>query len=342
MSTPMNTPTPAFPKRKRTHRRVGVLLCDEASLGSYGLALDVFRMANLLPGAWRFDLLRISPDGRSVPHGDGDLRVDAGLETLPGLDALVIPSMWTQGAQAVARHPQVAEALSCLSAQVRLISMCTGGYFLAASGRLAGQRVTTHWAMAEAMQADFPQLQIDPEPNLVMAGGVMCSGGSLAGVDACLMAVQALSDRATAREVARMLVVDMQRGPQTAFMPAQGWRRHSDGEVRQLQVWMAGQLAQALTLEALAAQVHMSVRTLQRRFLAASGMTPMQHLQGLRIDRARELLESGGLPVPEVAARVGYQDRVAFGRLFKRVTGVTPGAYRQQHTSELTRAGRLP
>jgi AraC family transcriptional activator FtrA len=319
-------------KRTRTHRRVGVFVCEEASLGSYGLALDVFRMANQLPGAWRFDLLRISPDGLAVPHGDGDLRVDGGLESLPILDVVVIPSMWDQGAKAVAHHPQVVQALASLSSGVQLVSMCTGGYFLAAAGRLSGRRVTTHWALAEAMQADFPHLQIDPEPNLVAEGGVMCSGGSLAGVDACLMAVQALSDRSTAREVARMLVVDVQRGPQTAFMPAQGWRRHTDSEVRALQAWMADRLAQPLTLACLAEQVHMSVRTIQRRFMAATGMTPMQHLQGLRIDRAREWLESGSLPVPEVAARVGYQDRVAFGRLFKHVVGVTPGAYRQQHT----------
>jgi AraC family transcriptional regulator, transcriptional activator FtrA len=319
--------------RTHTHRRVGVLVCEEASLGSYGLALDVFRMVNQLPCAWRFDLVRISPDGQPVPHEDGDLRVDAGLEALPGLDVLVIPSMWTWGARAVARHPQVALALAGLSPAVQLVSMCTGGYFLAAAGRLAGRRVTTHWALAEAMQADFPQLLIDPEPNLVAEGGVMCSGGSLAGVDACLMAVQALSDRHTAREVARMLVVDVQRGPQTAFMPAQGWRRHADAEVKALQVWMAAHLSEPQTLEELAEQVHMSVRTLQRRFLSATGMTPMQHLQGLRIDRARDLLESGNLPVPEVAARVGYQDRVAFGRLFKRVVGVTPGAYRQGHAS---------
>jgi AraC family transcriptional regulator, transcriptional activator FtrA len=333
---------PTLTHPTRIHRRVGVLVCEEASLGSYGLALDVFRMANQLPGAWRFDLCRISPDAGPVPHEDGVLRVDAGLEALPTLDVLVIPSMWTQGARAVARHPQVAQVLSDLSPSVQLVSMCTGGYFLAAAGRLAGRRVTTHWALAEAMQADFPQLQIDPEPNLVAGDGVMCSGGSLAGIDACLMAVQALSDRRTAREVARMLVVDMQRGPQTAFMPAQGWRRHADTEVKALQAWMSANLAQAHTLESLAEQVHMSVRTLQRRFVAATGMTPMQHLQGLRIDRARELLESGSLPVPEVAAQVGYQDRVAFGRQFKKAVGVTPGAYRQQHPQRLTPPRRPP
>jgi AraC family transcriptional activator FtrA len=317
----------------RSRHRVGVLLCPEVSVGSYGLALDVFRMANQLPTAHRFELLRISPDGADVPHGDGSLKADAGLAALPGLRLLVIPSLWTHGRQAVAAHPQVAAALAAMPDDIGVVTMCTGAYFMAAAGRLDGLRVTTHWALADELQKDFPRLEVDPAPNLLAHGAVVCSGGSLAGLDACLHGVQGLSDAATARELARMLVLDP-HGPQTAYMPAQGWRRHNDGEVRALQQWMSAHLAEPLTLEAMAAQVHMSVRTLQRRFLAATRQTPMQHLQGLRIDRARELLQSERLAVPEVAVMVGYQDRVAFGRQFKKMTGVTPAAYRQQHRQQ--------
>jgi AraC family transcriptional activator FtrA len=326
-------------KPPRQRHRVGVLACAQVSLGSYGLALDVFRMANQLPSAHRFELLRISPNGGPVVHDDGSLRVDAGLEALPGLALLVIPSLWTGGPQAVARHPEVAQALAALPDAVVVVTMCTGAYFMAAAGRLDGQRVTTHWALAEALQTDFPHLHVDPAPNLIAHGPVLCSGGSLAGLDACLAGVQRLSDASTARDLARMLVVDPHRGPQTAYMPAQGWRRHNDGEVRALQHWMAAQLSQPLSLEAMAAQVHMSVRTLQRRFQAATGLTPMQHLQGLRMAHARELLASERLPVPEVAARAGYQDRVAFGRLFKKMTGMTPAAYRQRHAGAITPPG---
>jgi len=321
-------------RRSRQRHRVGVLLCPEVSLASYGLALDVFRMANQLPGAHRFDVVRVGPheggDASLIAHEDGALKADAGLSALPDLAMLVIPSLWTQGAQAVARQPQVGQALARLDARIPIVTMCTGGYFLAASGRMDGQRMTTHWALAEDMQATFPQVQLDPDPNLMTQGALICSGGSLAGLDACLLGVERLTDRATLRGLARLLVVDARHAPQTAYMPVQGWRRHADADIRALQAWMAAHLHEPLTLEDLASQVHMSVRTLQRRFLAAMGQTPMQFLQALRIDRARELLEADHLPVPEVAAQVGYQDRVAFGRLFKKLVGVSPGAYRQQ------------
>ena len=91
---------------------------------------------------------------------------------------------------------------------------------------------------------------------------------------------------------------------------------------------------QTLSLDEMAALIHVSVSTLQRRFLAATGMTPVQYLQAVRIERSKDLLESERLPVPAIAAKVGYQDRVAFGRLFKKMVGMTPAAYRQKSGQE--------
>jgi transcriptional regulator GlxA family with amidase domain len=163
------------------------------------------------------------------------------------------------------------------------------------------------------------------------ADGWMCSGGSLAGVDACLRAVQALTDRDTARSLARMLVTELDRGPQTLYMPPPGWRRHTDADIRRLQDRIEADCAAPLSLAELAGAIHVSVRTLQRRFLAATGVTPIQYQQALRLARAQALLEGGRQPVANVAEAVGYADRVAFGRLFKRLTGLTPAAWRQRH-----------
>lgn len=315
---------------KRVHR-VGVVLCPQLSLASLGLLMDVFRMGNQLPGAHRFALTRVSQDGRSVAHTDGDLRVDGDASLLASMDLVVVPSLWTAGAQAVAENPGLVEALRALSEQVLVVTMCTGAYMLAASGRLDHCRATTHWMLADELQAAYPQVTVDPQENLVQQGNLICSGGSMAGVDACLHAVQLLTDRDTVKALARMLVTDVNRGPQTLYMPPHGWRRHTDTDVRALQSHIASHFAQPLTLEGMARQIHVSVRTLQRRFLAAVGMTPMQYLQGVRIERSKDLLETERVSVSELAAQVGCPDRVAFGRLFKKLTGMTPAAYRQQH-----------
>jgi transcriptional regulator GlxA family with amidase domain len=314
---------------KRVHK-VGVYLCRHHSLASVGLVLDTFRMANQVPGLHRFALSRISWDGQPVPHPDGALVIDGGVALLSNMDVVVIPSLWAHGDAAVADNPEVIDALRTLPPQVLVATMCTGAYLLAASGRLNERQATTHWMLADGFHERFPDVQLKSSENLTHDGNLICSGGSLAAVDACLYVVQLLAGREMARDVARMLVTDVQRGQQTLYAPPQGWRQHADGDVRKLESYIGDRHAHSLTLYELASQIHVSVRTLQRRFLAATGMTPIQYQQAVRIERSKDLLETGKLAVQEIAAQVGYQDRVAFGRLFKKVTGMTPAAYRQR------------
>jgi len=319
-----------FKPGKRVHQ-VAVFLCRHHSLASIGLVLDTFRMGNQVPGLHRFQLHRVSEDGRSVPHPDGELHVDTGVRQLADVDLLVIPSLWTNGEQGVSESPALIAALATLPARVKVAALCTGVYLLAASGRLDHRPATTHWMLADGFAARFPAVLTQAEANLTVSDGLICSGGSLAAVDACLHAIQELAGADCAQALARMLVTDLSRGPQSLYTPPAGWRHHGDHDIRQLQRHIEQAHAEVLTLAALAAHVHMSVRTLQRRFLAATGATPIQYQQQVRIERSKALLASGGLPVPDVAEQVGYQDRVAFGRLFKKLAGMTPAAYRQKH-----------
>lgn len=324
-------PAPATRPPRQVHR-VAVVICPQHSLGSVGLVLDVFRMGNQLPGVHRFELIRISEDGLPVPHPDGLLNVEGGPERLREAALVVIPSLWTEGPAAVQSHPRVIAALRDLPAGVRVATLCSGVYLLAATGRLDGQVATTHWMLADGFQARHPDIRVQSERNLTEADAMWCSGGSLAGVDACLRAVQTLADRDTARALARMLVTELDRGPQTLYMPPPGWRRHADADIRRLQDQIEADVAEPLSLQVLAGVIHVSVRTLQRRFLLATGTTPIQYQQAVRMVRAQALLESGRLPVADIAEAVGYSDRVAFGRLFKKHTGMTPAAWRQRHT----------
>lgn len=327
----------AVRQTERSHRppkqlhRVAVVLCRHHSLASIGLVMDIFRMGNQVPGLHRFELLRLSADGQPVPHPDGLLSVDGDASRMAEAHAVLIPSLWTDGEPAVAENAALIQALQDLPPQVLLASLCTGAYLLAATGRLDQRPATLHWMLADAFQQRFPQVQVQAHENLTDDGGLICSGGSMAAMDGCLQVMRRLAGRDTARRVAQMMVIDEHRGPQTHYMPSYGWRRHGDPEMRRVEATLVARHAEALTLDELATLAHVSVRTLQRRFLAATGMTPIQYQQAVRIERAQELLQTEHLPVPEVAERVGYQDRVAFGRLFKKATGMTPAAWRQRH-----------
>ena len=169
--------------------RVGIVLCSQMSLGSLGLLMDLFRMGNQMPGLHRFELNRVSQDGTPVVHEDGELRVDGDMGLLSDMDLVIVPSMWTQGSEAVARHPGLVQALRDLPQRVFVVTVCTGAYLLAASGRLDGLRATTHWLLAGGLQAAYPAVRVDARENLIEQGRLVCSGGAMAGVDAGLRAV---------------------------------------------------------------------------------------------------------------------------------------------------------
>lgn len=319
----------------RPRHTVAVLVCPQHSLGSLGLVLDIFRMANQVPGGHRFDLLRLSEDGCDVVHPDGVLTIDGGPQCMVQADLVVIPSLWTEGAQAVQASPQMVRCLAQLPQGTQIATLCTGVYLLAASGRLDGREVTTHWQLAEPFQSAYPRVHVQPDHNLVSGADLLCSGGALAGIDACLAAVARLAGPETAQALSRLLVTPLSRGPQSRYVPPLGVRRHNDAGVHALQRAMAADVATSRSLADMAASLHVSVRTLQRRFLQATGQTPTQCHQALRIEQACRWLEGTRWPVDLVAERVGYADRVAFGRQFKKVTGVTPAAWRQQHREQV-------
>ncbi len=320
--------------------RVAVVMCPQHSLASVALVLDAFRMANQCGQPHRFELLRISEDGLPVQHADGVFHVDADPDALSRdpVDLVVVPSLWASGPQAVASHPRVIAALASLPPQVLLAGFCSGVYLLAAAGRLSGRRATTHWLLGEGLARRYPDIQLDLTANLTQDAGVICSGGSLAAIDGCLHAVGQLAGREVVKALSRMLVTDVQRGPQTRFMPPVGQRRHHDELVSSVQRRIEAEHAETLSLQMLAQQVHLTVRTLQRRFQAATGITPLAYQQTVRLEVAKDLLAESRTPVGDIAARVGYQDRVAFGRLFKKHTGMTPAAYRQQQVQGTHRA----
>ncbi len=313
-----------------TAHRVAVLICPQHSLASVALVVDVFRMANHAGQPHRFEVCRVSEDGRAVQHADGQLAVDGGPECLAHADLVVVPSLWDQGPQAIKASPRLVAALAALPDGTRMASLCSGAYLLAAAGRLDGRRATTHWALADGLARRYPQVQLEPQANLVIDGAVICSGGSLAAIDGCLAALEALAGPVVMRAVSRLLVTDVSRGPQSRFTPPGAGRRHQDEAVAQVQHLIETRHAESLSLQALADSVHLTVRTLQRRFQAALHLTPMAYQQAVRLDTAMGLLAQGRLSVEAVASEVGYTDRVAFGRQFKRHTGLTPAAWRQR------------
>lgn len=212
----------------------------------------------------------------------------------------------------------------------RVTSVCSGSLLLAAAGLLDGRRATTHWTVCELMARRFPQVTVDPDPIFVRDGNVWTSAGITAGIDLALALVEDDLDADLTREVARYLVMFVQRpGGQAQFstqlraLPA---RREP---MRELQAWIEDHVAEDLSVAALADRVHMSVRHFSRVFRDEVGATPAEYVEQVRVATARRHLEHGDGSIEHIAASCGFGTPETLQRSFGRTVGVTPSAYRR-------------
>ena len=110
----------------------------------------------------------------------------------------------------------------------------------------------------------------------------------------------------------------------------QGKSDHGDAHIQSAQQWLSEHFSVANPVEEMIKRSTLAERTFKRRFMKATGLTPIAYVQRLRVEDAKRRLERTEAPVDEVSWRVGYQDPAFFRRLFKRTTGLAPGAYRKR------------
>jgi transcriptional regulator GlxA family with amidase domain len=211
----------------------------------------------------------------------------------------------------------------------RVTSVCSGSFLLARAGLLEGKTVTTHWASTEELARRHPELKVDPTPIFVRDGSVWTSAGVTSGMDLSLALVEEDLGREIAVEIARWLVLFLQRpGGQAQFSSHLSAQRAERRPLRELQSWIADNLDADLRVEILAERAAMSPRNFARFFRREIGMTPAAYVEELRVERARQLLEDSADPIDLISARCGFGTPETMRRAFGRRVGAPPAQYR--------------
>jgi transcriptional regulator GlxA family with amidase domain len=275
--------------------------------------------------------VRVCGFAEGVPTTAGfSLLLEHGPETLAVADTVVVPGTRFAPARREGVLPaEVAAALDTVPAHARWLSICTGAFVLAAAGRLAGRRVTTHWAHADELRRLHPDLEVDESVLFVDDGDVATSAGLAAGLDLCLHVLRGDHGAEVANAVARHLVVAPWRdGGQAQFID-RPVPDADDDRVGAAMAWALEHLHERITLEQLAARAFMSVRTFTRQFRRTVGQTPMAWLVEQRVRASMTLLETTEQPVEWVGAQSGFPAPASYRRHFRRVVGVSPSQYRR-------------
>jgi transcriptional regulator GlxA family with amidase domain len=292
---------------------------------------EVFASANDF-GA-RYRLRTMSLDGRDVETSAGtrlgvDFGISEAVEAAEGCAVALIPGgpQWEQ----LVKDDELLDAVRTLdSVSQCTASVCTGAFLLAAAGLLDGGRATTHWRHTAELASRHPRVHVTPDALYVRDGRVMTSAGVSAGIDMSLALVEEHHGADVARQVAKDMVVFMQRpGGQSQFSirSQAGPTRHE--AMRRLLDAVAAEPGADHTLAGLARRSGMSARHLTRLFRDELGTTPARYVERVRLEAAQGMLERGDDTMASIARRTGFGSPESMRRAFMRHLGTTPGVFR--------------
>lgn len=252
----------------------------------------------------------------------------------PSADLLILPELWLAPSESLAgRHRPLVRWIRRFYAHGgEIYSACSGAILLAETGLLNGCPATSHWGYQPLFQREYPAIRFQPESNLVVAdtdSRLVTAGGTTSWHDLALHIIARHAGPAEAVRIAHIYLLKWHAEGQLPYTPLLSGKAHADAAVRRCEQWLRDHSTDHDALAGLARASGLPERTLQRRFRRATGVSPVRYLQNLRIEQAKRLLEQTMEAADEISVRVGYEDASFFRRLFKRLTGVTPGHYRR-------------
>ncbi|KKX58009.1 MULTISPECIES: GlxA family transcriptional regulator [Pseudomonas] len=213
----------------------------------------------------------------------------------------------------------------------RFAALCSGAFFLAATGLLDGRRATTHWRMAGEFQSSFPHVIMDIDSIFIRDGNLWTSAGVSASIDLALAFVEEDHGHKLALEVAQDLVIFLKRpGGQSQFSTNLMTQKTQLSSLRQTQEWVFENLEKKINVSMMADRASMSTRHFTRLFQKEVGMCPSEFLEKSRIDFARRLLSGGDLPLKTIAFKAGFTSSDHMRLTFKKHLSVTPKEYRSR------------
>lgn len=314
--------------------RIALIVQPGSTLSSVMTTLDMFAIARRHPLAADCRCELLSSQGSEVALSP---LVKVTATPLPAslaeYDAVLLPGFFAEDiddllAKLDGLWAPALDLLRHLPKETLVGGSCYATFALAESGLLDGHRATTTWWLQSEFRERYPRVQLEGDKALVDDGNVLTAGAMTAHTDLALHLLRRLVGADVARMVGSIMLIDGARVSQRPFMSLP--RHFPDALVQQAADWLNAHAAEEAGTEALAAALHVSYRTLHRRFVAGTGMPPLAYLQALRVEKAKEMLESTRLGLDQIVAAVGYNDSTSFRRLFHREVGLTPAQYRQR------------
>jgi len=210
-------------------------------------------------------------------------------------------------------------------------SMCAGSFMLASTGLLQGKTCSTHWALSEKFRTLFPEVNLQTDKLITDENGLYTNGGAYSFLHLLLYLVEKFYNKQSAIHCAKYFQIDRDRNLQAEFTIFNGHKKHHDEEILLAQKFLEENFQHKISIEKLSSELNIGRRNFDRRFIKATGLTPLDYLQRVKVEAAKKMFETSRKTVNEIMYEVGYNDAKAFRDVFNRICGLSPYDYKSKY-----------
>lgn len=282
---------------------------------------------------FKIELVGIS---KKVEYYDGlfSVRPHKHISEVAKTNLIIVPSLNHHYEKAIKANGLLTEWVEKQYRQgAEVASICTGAFLLAETGLLNGKSCSTNWAVTDQFRALFPLVDLKVDKLITDESGIYTSGGAYSFLNLVIYLIEKYYGRQTAIFCSKVFQVEMDRQSQAPFAIFTGQKSHGDEVVRKAQAYIESKLGEKISIQYLSAKFAVGRRNFDRRFIKATGNTPIEYAQRVKMEAAKKSFETTRKNVNEVMYEVGYSDVKAFREVFRRVTGLSPLEYRERYNS---------
>lgn len=322
-------------------KHLTILVPDgENNLSSIVGAYKIFSRANAYWKETRKNemfAIQLAGISKKVEFYDGlfSVKPHTNVSAIVKTNLIIIPSLNHNYQKAVKGNKLLIDWIAKQYKQgAEVASVCTGAFMLAASGLLDGKSCSTHWSAAENFRAMFPKVDLQTDKLITDENGIYTNGGAYSFLNLLIYLIEKHYDRQTAIYCSKVFQIEMDRNSQTAFTIFTGQKLHDDETVKKAQSYIEGNLHEKISVEHMSSKFSVGRRNFDRRFIKATGNTPVEYMQRVKIESAKKAFESSRKTINEVMYEVSYSDVKAFREVFRKVTGMSPLEYRGKYNKD--------
>jgi transcriptional regulator GlxA family with amidase domain len=322
-------------------KHISILVLNEAVLASIDDPRCMFAGVNeFLEASGRVPVFKVQLVGLtkevSLHKGSFTVHTDLLLDEVKKTDLIFIPALAGDMNAALEKNKAFLPwIIKQYRAGAEVASLCIGAFLLASTGLLNGRQCSTHWLSAADFRAKFPEVDLVDDRIITEEQGLYTSGGANSYWNLLLYLVEKYTDRAMAILASKVYALEIDRKSQSPFIMFNGQKTHEDDGVKKAQEFIEKNVAEKISVEALALNCAIGRRSFEKRFKKATNNTPIEYIQRVKIEAAKRSLETSRKNVNEVMYDVGYFDTKAFRNIFKRITGLSPIDYKNKYNKEM-------